>query len=600
MVALALILLAQVILPPFARIADLASNHDGTEVYFSSGLIHPETATPHSKIFRWTPDRGVQTYIARNREWTTPWYRNGILSNYYDLRFPSVAANGRISVTGYRDSQLGAALARPNLIAALVLQSDGTTAREIELSTSDLRLPLYRTVLSPNGLYFVVPGRSYYVEPRAAVVSLGRTAKRSVVADDGTAVYSGANFRLAAIGRYDPDNGRSTREQLLPASVPVMAPMISGNGKVVVYESLYEQGMQRRFFSLNLITGEERLLFTDAQTEDYGAPDFLSDRPLNSPVPTPEPMYGASIDHAGRYVLLLGREAVDKPRQWLYLAPTDRGEGGGEWFGYVEEGYSEAVISGDAEVIFAVTNSGRLIRIDRSSNLTEELLPRTPSVTNILGSVSPGSLVRVYGGGFATETKLPLTYPATTLLAGVEIEFQGRRLTVTRVSPTQIDLQIPWDFVLQPTNEFYESPLVVKVPSDSPLHLAPLKWIYDRSPSVLPPGPLREDGTPVTLARRVRSYETLRMTVSGLPLPAGLTGMPAAERKPIDFPCRAGNRPAETLYAGPLPGTVGLGELVVKLPDLTGTQNDAGRRWTTLRCGEPGQIIAVDLPVEKD
>ncbi|MBX7259885.1 MAG: hypothetical protein K1Y02_26255 [Candidatus Hydrogenedentes bacterium] len=603
MISAVLLLLAQVIPPPFAQITDLATNHDGAELYFGSGLIHAETSTePHSKIFRWTRETGVRTFLSRTREWTTPCCRWGVLSNYFDLRFPSVAANGLVAFSGYRFCKSCFIVGPPVDGMSYVMTSDGTVTREIKAPLPISRAPSYYTVFSPNGLYFSVGGSSYYSEPRAAVVNLGLTAKRSVVADDGTAVYADANYRLAAAGRYDADTGRSTRQQLLPASVPVAAPMISGNAKVVVYESLYEQGTPRRFYSLDLETRQERLLFTDAETEDYGPLSYLNDRPTNFLVPFPEAMYGASIDDTGRFALLLAREAVDKPRQWLYLAPTDRGEGGGEWFAYAEEGYREALLSGDAQVIFAVTNSGRLIRINRQGNVIEDLVPPTPFINNIVGGVRPGSLVRIYGGGFATETIVPQTLPATTSLAGVEVEFQGRPTFITRVSPNEIDVQLPWDFNLKPTGQWEQSPLLVKVPNSSPLQFGAVQWPYSTDTINLPPGPFHDDGTPVTLARRVRSNEILRFVVSGMPLPPGVPGMPAVQRQPVDFNCvlNSNYQPIQTLYAGPISGTFGLSEVVVKMPEFTDANLDPTRRRASFRCiGEGSTTFFMSLPVER-
>lgn len=607
-------LIAQLIPPLLAQVSDLATNYDGSELYFGSRLIHPESSTePHSKIFRWTSETGIRTFLARKKEWTTPMPRDGIATNYYDLRYPSVAVNGRISFTGYRDCRC-IGLSPATRAAASVLDRDGSLTNEIGIGVD---LEPRRSSLSPNGRFLVALHSSLPVDvPNASEVFMGAQlafasrdsvyawtiARRSIIADDGAAVYSARDFRLAEIGRLQPNGQRSTREQLLPASVPVLVPMISGNGKVAVYESLYEQGMPRRFFSLDLSTGQEQLLFVDAETEDYGAPNFFVNSLVDmSLVPTPDPMYGASIDYSGRNALVLAREAVDKPRQWLYLAPTDLPAGQGEWFAYTEEGYREAVLSGDAQVIFAVTNSGRLIRIDRCADTTEELLPRTPFVESILGSAQPGALVRIYGGGFATETIMPEAYPATTSLAGVEVALQDKPMVITRVSPTEIDFQIPWEFQFQ-AEDLFEYPLVVKAPGSSPLILAPLRWQFASSAKVLPPGPVREDGTPVTLGRRARSFEVLRMVVSGVPQPPGVTGVPTPDRVPVDYACRltgASGLPVETLYAGPLPNTIGLSEVVLRLPDLTGFPLTFNA-WTTIACGGDTGWLFHGIPVAKD
>lgn len=585
------------ILSLLAQSSDLATNHDGSELYFGSRLIHPETSTePHSKIFRWTRETGVKTFLARKREWITPMPRDGIASNYYDLRYPSLAYDGHLSFSGYRDCRC-VSLGPIGTTQATVIDRDGSVTWQMEKNNGSL-LPFYAPI-SPNGK-FLIFDRSYNIEYfQASSIEISSLNVRRTVSDDGTTPFGTFDYQLGEIGRLQPDGQRSAKALYRPTSVLPVRPKISGNGKVAVYESLYEQGMPRRFFSLDLATGQERLLFTDAETEDYGPPDFFSDSTLFSFVALPEPMYGASIDYSGRYALVLGREAVDKPRQWLYLAPTDQPEGQGEWFGYVEEGYREAVLSGDAQVVFAVTNSGRLLRIDRATTATEELLTRTPFVERLAGSGHPGALVRLYGGGFATSTVVPDQFPATTSLAGVEIEFQGKPMIITRVSPTEIDFQVPWEFQFQP-DSLFEYPLVVKVPNESPLKLAPLKLPLSYYADVLPPGPLREDGTPVTLARRARSHEVLRMVVSGVPQPPGVTGVPDVERKPVDYSCFTTKGPLETLYVGPLPGSIGLSEIVFRLPDLTGAQTDAGRRWTRIWCDSDTAPLLISIPVAQD
>lgn len=172
---------------------------------------------------------------------------------------------------------------------------------------------------------------------------------------------------------------------------------------------------------------------------------------------------------------------------------------------------------------------------------------------------------------------------------------------ITRVSPNEIDVQVPWEFNLKPTDQWEQSPFLVKVPNSSPLQFGALQWPSSTSTINLPPGPFHEDGAPVTLARRVRSNEILRFEASGVPLPPAVPGMPAVQRQPIDFPCalNGNNQPIQTLYAGPIPGTFGLGELVVKMPEFTGANLDQNRRWLSLRCtGEGSTGLFVNLPVD--
>src|ERR1700736_6017754 len=73
------------------QVTDLASNLNGSELYFSAPASLRGTNAPRfSKIFRWSAAQGLEVYASRERVLA------GRLTNYYALTGPSVSSDGNL------------------------------------------------------------------------------------------------------------------------------------------------------------------------------------------------------------------------------------------------------------------------------------------------------------------------------------------------------------------------------------------------------------------------------------------------------------------------------------------------------------------------
>jgi uncharacterized protein (TIGR03437 family) len=96
------------------------------------------------------------------------------------------------------------------------------------------------------------------------------------------------------------------------------------------------------------------------------------------------------------------------------------------------EGISNAVISGDAKTIWAVTTSNRLLRANLPRGTIDEILPplAVPSLTQSSSPV-PGSAVLIRGSAFNASNTVSL---------------DGKELPILAVSPEGIWVQVPWEY----------------------------------------------------------------------------------------------------------------------------------------------------------
>ena len=86
---------------------DLATNRDGSVLYFSSPLrLKGSEQFPWPKIFHWSRQEGVKLYQQRDAGTIITGYGWGS-SAPYRLIAPSVAANGAVAFTGVRDCTFG-------------------------------------------------------------------------------------------------------------------------------------------------------------------------------------------------------------------------------------------------------------------------------------------------------------------------------------------------------------------------------------------------------------------------------------------------------------------------------------------------------------
>ena len=311
-------------------------------------------------------------------------------------------------------------------------------------------------------------------------------------------------------------------------------------------------------------SGRDTLLFYDGRgVQVWRADPRVVELAMRSPGRARSQPLRISDD--GRVVLALPVDLPEEPRQWLFTSNSDGSEP--RWFGYVPEGYSDATLSGDGQIIYAITNTGRMVRADRSRDEVTEILPSTPQITGVPDALIPGSRNRIRG------VQLPTT-------SGVRVTYNGQALPVFSQGPDEIVSQVGWETFI-PAWDGRSDPYIIQlaVAMDdpaSPFDSVGMLLGVSRGPLVaedIPP--VHADGTPIDAEHPVTAGESVRIYATGLgavnpPVP---TGEPAPGNPPSTLvspiTCLLGTSPAASpMFAGLAPGRIGVYEIQVKMPDL--------------------------------
>lgn len=117
----------------------------------------------------------------------------------------------------------------------------------------------------------------------------------------------------------------------------------------------------------------------------------------------------------------------------------------------IEEGVQNSIISGNAEIVWLLTASGRLLRVRIADRGIDVFIPATP-FTGGANPAFPGSIFRLIGSGLSSETQVILNQKV---------------LPVTEFSAKSVTVQLPWEFPLyntalslslqNPGNPFHQS-----------------------------------------------------------------------------------------------------------------------------------------------
>lgn len=391
-----------------AQYLDLSTTADGSIVYFSTTLARAGTDDPtQGRIYSIGAD-GLKVVEERRREDPTG---QPAVTNYYWLSAPEVSQDGRLlAITGHRDCTSGR-----NCVGVTTTQ---TTIRGLALTGSDLRAPVH---FSPNSRYALVEREQNLSAQPAALIDL-TTGERTTLSFFNTATRPG--FIVTDNGRvvsadgwvhiWDRTGNRTTLTDLLQEDAT--SAVTDRSGSVIVYTSRwdYPHAAFSRIRVVDPTTRAQRTLIE-------GFADFYQ------PVVTAD----------GRRVLFLTTSRFDDsgflgPAQAYVinidgtgLRPVTRDPAG----------VKLAILSGDGRVAFAITNAGRLLRIDVDSGAEMELLPRTISIDAtfgcLTGPVTPGSLRLLSGVAYDDE-------PVRILFDDMEAPIVSRR-------PGEVLFQIPWE-----------------------------------------------------------------------------------------------------------------------------------------------------------
>ncbi len=246
------------------------------------------------------------------------------------------------------------------------------------------------------------------------------------VANDGTAL-------ILITAPDDPTqfNGPATLSLWKPGSDPrpiysenrVYGPTISANGGRVAFEAVVAGGPddnQRTLVVVDTQTGE-RLSIASMPPSNYRATLGSFSQP--------------AWDANGTKLVY---RTFDDQAQPVAISLWDAVSGCSLVLATSSEGFSRAVISGDGTIVWAVTNANRLLRLDLSTGVTDEILPPLGSGGADVGGV-PGSALLIRGVGFNADQ--------TTDQTAFDGDFQ---LPIVDVSPEGLWVQVPWEYASLP------------------------------------------------------------------------------------------------------------------------------------------------------
>ena len=441
-----------------------------------------------------------------------------------------------------------------------------------------------RAQLSRNGRYAVQFGSTAQVREsnRIDLVSGERAeippglvvaSARQAITSDGSIVVLGS----LGLALWSEDG----MTPIPTASRTPSSAIINDGGAWLIYELDASDRQLQQLYSLNLASGEATL---------------LAEQALES--------FQPSITNDGALVLYRASPADSAATQVFLVSPdgTERRQ-----ITSVQEGVSEAIVSGSGNVAFAATHAGRLLRIDIAMRTTEELVPRSPYITAVHGGAAPGSLSFIEGSGLS-ETIAVADLPLPRSLGGVEVRLDETPVGVLLVSPMDVRFQIPFeadlgDLLLEissPESPFEQAPFLLPVGAQMPRFIR-------SGVEVLIPGVAnfqevivnRDFTSLITAANPARTGDIVHLYMTGL----GVVEPPVATNaltplEPLSIPVapfecawfRDGEqRPIETLFAGLAPALIGVYQISFRLPaDPPPLFSDPSLASVTVECGVLG------------
>jgi uncharacterized protein (TIGR03437 family) len=517
------------IIPALAQFSALTTTTDGSRLYFSSTLQLAGSADVSSdpKIFRYD---GTHFYLYAHLAKATftpppiPAGQAALDSNYYALQAPFVSGNGAVTgYVGYADC-LGCTYARV-LPAQTTFQFAGAFGA--------LVLP-YACDVSTNGRYALcltrmTPGNatpallidlfSLQQGPPLATLCWGNPHFMTTSGSVLLSSFNSLTLWSAASGTRDVG--------FIPPGAPYgteNCPMISNDGSVIVH-----------------VTNTALAIFNVATKTDT---PLLAGQAINGTIYAPSLV---TISDDARWILAGTYDGVSSQ-----LAIIDSSSGSIRQLTFGLDQAQTATLSGDGTIAYAVTASGKLLKINTQSGVSQMIAGSQPVAASIDGAPVPGSLNRLMGSG----------------LTSAQVMLNGASLPVILSTTTEVDFQIPWETpvggaTLQvipaaPTAFQQLWPLQIQafdpVAESQPIHQDFSGFINPSSPA---------------LGGEVVNYY---FTGLGIVSPAAADGKPAGTNPlslattPLTLVGDAGQAAAKIVYAGLAPGTVGLYQVSIQLP----------------------------------
>lgn len=358
-----------------AQFFEFAVTDDG-RLYFSTTL-QTEGGDSRSKVFRVTGD-GISLFATGDG----------------DPAIGRIAAqpltSGDGSITGY-------ALHSPCRTGSCGFF--GLPRTNFQLQGTEVTMRQFDTLqISCNGKFLL--GRTYDARTRLIELPSNRTrefpqfrypASRQALANSGALLLLGASEGTPPI-HYVPF-GEDPRP--IPGTERAAAAFLSPNADRVAYVRSVQDEFE---LVLTDPQGSIHRVLSHSPNRNSFQPSFANDGTL---------LY---LDAAGRVYLVT---PTGEPRTFRILS-----------------GVSQAIISGNAELMWLTTTAGQLLRVRTADGVADEFIPETPLADSGSVFAFPGSVARIYGGGFTFRTRFRLGDLA---------------LPISELSASSAAVQIPWE-----------------------------------------------------------------------------------------------------------------------------------------------------------
>jgi hypothetical protein len=341
----------------FAQYDNLRTNEDGSVLYFTTRLIQSGQMQPEwGKAFRIDAGGLAVQEIRERVESGAPF----VITNYFDIERVE-RAGGRTATVGRRDCQMIGCASMVNWITTV----DGRDYSGI-------------AELSPNGRYLVntatgIPrpasGHRQWDLVTGEEWPLSWTTFSNLRGGDRTVSNNGLVVAHRSTGEDVVLFRRGVQEPLTFGSESTSEATIDAEGRAVYFASRWPKPYQE-FTRIRRIDLETRRLSTVVEGQmNFRAP---------------------SVSYDGSLVLAVGGDQL-----WLI------GGDGADARAITREadGVRTGVLSGDGRVAYALTNGGRLLRVETGTGAVTELLGRTPWLAPFEHELVAGSANVIPGSG---------------------------------------------------------------------------------------------------------------------------------------------------------------------------------------------------------
>jgi uncharacterized protein (TIGR03437 family) len=526
----ALLLLLALAFPALAQFSELAATDDGSRLYFTTQLVLSDSVPtrPQYRIYRLEPNS--LTLFAARPEPTGP---NISFSNADGAHSPQVSGDGKV---------VGATFSSPSEAQLLAPQTVDLGPGNLQLSRNG-RWALIVSDLSPNApqtatLMDLSTGQRTAVPPPPPGVI-------RAVASDGTVLAQQNGIGLWKAGQF------TLIRFAIGLGLRPLALSDDAGTLILGGISLNPAAFKSDLLAMNLATGQMTSFYSTLDSKQM-------------------PVFMAASNDGRRVLYRIG--SPQGPQGPAYSGDTLTGEStpvalpAGELV-------SDGTLTGPGDLAFLVTTSGRIVKVTLASVTVETLIPPTPYARN-LPLLTPGSLYPLQG------------------TAGARIVLNGQPMPVIYSTAAEVGVQVPWE---QKTGEV---PFLVDSFGSTPFEQNQLVWVTPLAIGFWPaePGQSGLFGMKVIkgdwsgyVTSQPGPGEVFYIYMSGLGAVSGpvQTGVPASltTLNPVQgtLNCSFGGVPAQTLFVGLAPGTVGIYIAAFRMPD-----NAAGERPNSLFCNFSG------------